>query len=63
MKNISLIEKTIQGAWRIYGSFGIHQYMGYSKRGAIRLYNNLGKISNSEYGKNPRAAVQSKPQG
>lgn len=39
MKYITMIEKTFQGAYRIYGVNGVKQYFFYSKKDAIKLYN------------------------
>lgn len=38
MRKISMISKTFQGAWAIYGAIGYRQYMGYSKSEAKRKY-------------------------
>lgn len=32
------IEKTFQGAWKIFGDIGYRQYMGYTKKDAIAKY-------------------------
>lgn len=38
MGKISLICKTVQGAWAIYGVIGYRQYMGYSKTESKKKY-------------------------
>ena len=43
MKYISMMYKTFQGAWVIWGVAGIKQYLFYSKKDAIRLYNQEAK--------------------
>ena len=35
---IEFMEKNIRGAWVVYGTIGIRQYYGYTKREARRLY-------------------------
>lgn len=39
LKFISCIDQTIHGAWEIYGAIGFRQYYGYTRRDAMRLYN------------------------
>lgn len=39
MKNISMIYKSFQGAWVIWGIAGIKQYLFYTKKEAIKRYN------------------------
>jgi hypothetical protein len=36
--NIYFTERNIHGAWVVYGSEGIKQYYGYTKRQAIERY-------------------------
>ena len=39
MKYISMIYKSFQGAWVIWGVAGIRQYLFYTKKEAIKRYN------------------------
>lgn len=38
MDVIYFVEKNIRGAWVVWGVIGIHQYYGYTKREAMRMY-------------------------
>jgi len=48
MKNIYLIEKNIFGAIKIYGSIGTITYYYYTKKEAIKKYNQLVKEHNKK---------------
>lgn len=48
MKYITYVRKSFQGAWIISGTIGTKQYMFYSKRNAIKLYNYEAKLFESE---------------
>ncbi len=44
MKYITFIRKSFQGAWVISGIIGTRQYMFYSKKNAIKQYNQESKF-------------------
>lgn len=37
--NIYFAEKNVRGAWAVYGALGVRQYYGYTKREALKRYN------------------------
>ena len=51
MKYITSIRITFKGAYDIYGVIGERQYFGYTKRTAIKLYNQEAKKSKGRYTK------------
>lgn len=46
---IYFIERNIRGAWVVYGSEGIKQYYGYTKRQAIEMYKQDAKSVYNEF--------------
>lgn len=38
MQTIYFTEKNIRGAWVVYGTNGVKQYYGYTKRQAEKMY-------------------------
>ena len=39
INHVFFAERNLRGAWAVYGSLGVRQYYGYTKKEAIQKYN------------------------